>query len=132
MNHFGSKPLAGKVKGACHERGLLQALRRYGSCEEWNCAWLSTLSLPLVAVGHADAFHALDFPGPFGLGFMLGAEVAIDDRHMAERLSVVVNGGGVVVQLRWRSSSRRGARVGSGAPGVLDDGEGPGLRGAGS
>jgi hypothetical protein len=26
------------VKGACHERGLLQALRRYGSCEEWNCA----------------------------------------------------------------------------------------------
>src|ERR1700733_9937999 len=48
MNHFGSKPLAGNVKGACHERGLLQALRRYGSCEEWNCAWLSTLSLPLV------------------------------------------------------------------------------------
>src|ERR1700722_3646663 len=32
----------------------------------------------------------------FGLGFMLGAEVAIDDRHMAERLCVVMNGGGVV------------------------------------
>ncbi|MFZ2104202.1 MAG: hypothetical protein WAV18_02280, partial [Roseiarcus sp.] len=40
--------------------------------------------------GHADEFHALDFPGPFGLGFMLGAEVAIDDRPMAERLSVAV------------------------------------------
>ena len=44
------------MKGACHERGLLQALRRYGSCEEWNCAWLSTLSLPLVRVQfHNDA-----------------------------------------------------------------------------
>ena len=41
---------------ACHERGLLQALRRYGSCEEWNCAWLSTLSLPLVRLQfHNDA-----------------------------------------------------------------------------
>src|SRR4051812_37679067 len=36
------------MKGACDERGLLQAVRRYGSCEEWNCAWLSTLSLPLA------------------------------------------------------------------------------------
>src|SRR5271170_862697 len=50
----------------------------------------------VVGVGHVDEFHALDFPGPFGLGFMLGAEVAIDDRHMAERLSAVMNGGGVV------------------------------------
>jgi hypothetical protein len=39
----------------------------------------------VVGVGHVDEFHALDFSGPFGLGFMLGAEVAIDDRHMAER-----------------------------------------------
>src|ERR1700723_720889 len=31
-------------------------LRRYGSCEEWNCAWLSTLSLPLVRLQfHNDA-----------------------------------------------------------------------------
>ena len=47
--------------------------------------------------GHADEFHALDFPGPFGLGFTLGAEVAIDDRHMAERwpsaFPVVMNSG---------------------------------------
>ena len=43
-------------EGRLHERGLLQALRRYGSCEEWNCAWLSTLSLPLVRVQfHNDA-----------------------------------------------------------------------------
>src|SRR5277367_5312630 len=56
MNHIGSKPLAGNAKGNCHERGLLQALRRYGSCEEWNCAWLSTLSLPLVRLQfHNDA-----------------------------------------------------------------------------
>src|SRR5271169_5518605 len=50
----------------------------------------------VVGVGHVDEFHALDFFGPFGLGFMLGAEVAIDDRHMAERLCVVMNSGGVV------------------------------------
>ena len=44
------------MKSACHERGLLQALRRYGSGEEWNCAWLSTLSMPLVRLQfHNDA-----------------------------------------------------------------------------
>ena len=43
-----------------------------------------------------DEFHALDFFGPFGLGFVLGAKVAIDDRRMAERLAVVMDGGGVV------------------------------------
>jgi hypothetical protein len=47
--------MAGNVKGACHERGLLQALRRYGSCEEWKCAWLSTLSLPLVRLQFHNA-----------------------------------------------------------------------------
>ena len=43
-----------------------------------------------------DEFHALDFFGPFGLGFVLGAKVAIDDRRMAERPAVVMDGGGVV------------------------------------
>ena len=34
----------------------MQALWRYGSCEEWKCAWLSTLSLPLVRLQfHHDA-----------------------------------------------------------------------------
>jgi membrane protein required for beta-lactamase induction len=48
--------MAGNVKVACRERGLLQALRRYGSCEEWKCARLSTLSLPLVRLQfHNDA-----------------------------------------------------------------------------
>jgi hypothetical protein len=31
----------------------------------------------VVGVGHVDEFHALDFSGPFGLGFMRGAEVAM-------------------------------------------------------
>ena len=48
---------------------------------------------PVVGVGHMDEFHALDFFGPFGLGFVLGAKVAIDDRRMAERLAVVMDGG---------------------------------------
>ena len=43
-----------------------------------------------------DEFHALYFSGPFGLGFMLVAIVAIDDRRMAERPAVVMDGGGVV------------------------------------
>src|SRR5271166_2295631 len=42
----------------------------------------------VVRIGHMDEFHALDFFGPFGLGFVLGAKVAIDDRRMAERLAV--------------------------------------------
>src|SRR5271166_2142241 len=50
----------------------------------------------VVRIGHMDEFHALDFFGPFGLGFVLGAKVAIDDRRMAERLAVVMDGGGVV------------------------------------
>jgi hypothetical protein len=29
--------------------------------------------------------RALDFAGPFGLDFVLGAEDGIDDRHMAKR-----------------------------------------------
>src|SRR5271168_3859255 len=44
----------------------------------------------------SSGLHARDFSGPSGLGFMLHAEVAIDDRHMAERLCVVMNSGGVV------------------------------------
>src|SRR5271166_3496414 len=48
----------------------------------------------VVRIGHMDEFHALDFFGPFGLGFVLGAKVAIDDRRMAERLAVVMDGGG--------------------------------------
>src|SRR5271165_4566709 len=50
----------------------------------------------VVRIGHMDEFHALDFFGRFGLGFVLGAKVAIDDRRMAERLAVVMDGGGVV------------------------------------
>src|SRR5271166_3797134 len=50
----------------------------------------------VVRIGHMDEFHALDFFGPFGLGFVPGAKVAIDDRRMAERLAVVMDGGGVV------------------------------------
>src|SRR5271166_265105 len=50
----------------------------------------------VVRIGHMDEFHALDFFGPFGLGFVLSAKVAIDDRRMAERLAVVMDGGGVV------------------------------------
>jgi len=50
----------------------------------------------IVRIGHMDEFHALDFFGPFGLGFVLGAKVAIDDRRMAERPAVVMDGGGVV------------------------------------
>ena len=56
----------------------------------------SKIKEPVVGVGHVDEFHALDFFGPFGLGFVLGAKVAIDDRRMAERLAVVMDGGGVV------------------------------------
>ena len=50
----------------------------------------------VVGVGHVDEFHALDFSAPFGLGFVLGAKVAVDDRSMAERLALVMDGGGVV------------------------------------
>ena len=56
----------------------------------------SKIKEPVVGVGHVDEFHALDFFGPFGLGFVLGAIVAVDDRRMAERLAVVMDGGGVV------------------------------------
>ena len=55
----------------------------------------SAMVEPVVGVGHVDEFHALDFFGPFGLGFVLGAIVAVDDRRM-ERLAVVMDGGGVV------------------------------------
>ena len=54
----------------------------------------------VVRIGHMDEFHALDFFGPFGLGFVLGAKVAIDDRRMAERLAVVMDGGGVVGRIQ--------------------------------
>src|SRR5208283_4510005 len=56
----------------------------------------SKIKEPVVGIGHVDEFHALDFFGPFGLGFVLGAIVAVDDRRMAERLAVVMDGGGVV------------------------------------
>jgi len=56
----------------------------------------SKIEEPVVGVGHMDEFHALDFFGPFGLGLVLGAKVAIDDRRMAERPAVVMDGGGVV------------------------------------
>src|SRR5208282_1266936 len=51
----------------------------------------SKIKEPVVGVGHVDEFHALDFFGPFGLGFVLGAIVAVDDRRMAERLAVVMD-----------------------------------------
>jgi len=48
--------LAENVKGAAHERGLLQALRCFGPCEKWNRAWRSTLSLRFVRLQfHHDA-----------------------------------------------------------------------------
>src|ERR1700683_1780474 len=63
-----AKPWAGNVKGACHERGLLQALRRSGSCEEWNCARLSTLSLPLVRLQFYHDAAAWQAAGDEGAG----------------------------------------------------------------
>ena len=64
----------------------------------------------VVRIGHMDEFHALDFFGPFGLGFVLGAKVAIDDRRMAERLAVVMDGGGVVGRIHEI------VEIGDGAP----------------
>jgi hypothetical protein len=33
----------------------------------------------VVEVGHVDELQALDLAAPFGLGFVVGAKVAIDD-----------------------------------------------------
>src|SRR5271154_721214 len=35
----------------------------------------------VVRIGHVDEFHAFDFASRFGLGFVLDAKVAIDDRR---------------------------------------------------
>src|SRR5208283_2586085 len=43
-----------------------------------------------------DELHPVDLPFPFGLDLMLGAKVAVDDRRVAERTAVVMNGDGVV------------------------------------
>ena len=40
---------------------------------------------PIVEVGHVDEFQALDLAAPFGLAFMVGAKVAVDDGGVAER-----------------------------------------------
>src|SRR5208283_2889507 len=50
----------------------------------------------VICVGHVDELHPVDLPFPFGLDLMLGAKVAVDDRRVAERAAVVMNGGGVV------------------------------------
>src|SRR5271165_6020767 len=50
----------------------------------------------VICVGHVDELHPVDLPFPFGLDLMLGAKVAVDDRRVAERTAVVMNGGGVV------------------------------------
>ena len=49
----------------------------------------------VVGVGEVDELSALDFLGPFGLEFSLGAVVGIDDGDVAEGLAAVMNGGGV-------------------------------------
>ena len=41
----------------------------------------------VVEVGHVNELQALDLAGPFGLGFMVGAKVRIDDGRVAERLA---------------------------------------------
>ncbi|MGO9742671.1 MAG: hypothetical protein ACLPN5_14410 [Roseiarcus sp.] len=48
--------MAENVKEARHERGLLQALQRFGPCEKWDRARPSALSLPFVWLQfHHDA-----------------------------------------------------------------------------
>ena len=48
----------------------------------------------VVRVGHSDGFHARDFRGAFGFCFVLSAKIGIDQRNMAERLALLVDGGG--------------------------------------
>ena len=50
----------------------------------------------VVEVGHVDELQALDFAAPFGLGLVVGAKVAVDDRSVAQRPALVVDRGGVV------------------------------------
>ena len=50
----------------------------------------------VVEVGPVDELQALDFAAPFGLGLVVGAKVAVDDRSVAQRPALVVDRGGVV------------------------------------
>ena len=50
----------------------------------------------VVEVGPVDELQALDFAAPFGLGLVVGAKVAVDDRGVAQRPALVVDRGGVV------------------------------------
>src|SRR5208337_1500199 len=50
----------------------------------------------VVEVGHVDELQALDLAAPFGLAFVVGAKVALDDGGVAERPALVVDRGGVV------------------------------------
>ena len=44
----------------------------------------------VVEVGHVDELQALDLAAPFGLAFVVGAKVAVDDWGVAERPALVV------------------------------------------
>jgi hypothetical protein len=66
----------------------------------------------VVEVGHVDELQALDLAAPFGLAFVVGAKVALDNGGVAERQALVVDRCGVVggvheiveIRRRWRSS----------------------------
>src|SRR5271166_560185 len=50
----------------------------------------------VVEGGHVDELVALDLAAPFGLAFVVGAKVPVDDGGVAERPALVVDRGGVV------------------------------------
>ena len=65
----------------------------------------------VVEVGPVDELQALDFAAPFGLGLVVGAKVAVDDRSVAQRPALVVDRGGVVRLLGGSRPRARGVPI---------------------